>query len=330
MYSSGSPVKTCLAVGGMSIGQQLSQLERGCDILAATPGRLKDIFQRGRLSFSNTKLLVLDEADTMLDMGFEPQIRHIVEQCDMTPKKSRHTMMFSATFPEDIQHLAHDFLNEEVFIRTGVTATTELISQRVEFAKTHGEKLGKLKEVLKSLSTTDTVLIFVNEKIDVDAIVSNLSTASYKVSGIHGDMTQSARQNSLDSFKSKGTQILVATNVAARGLNIPKISMVVNLDFPQNFEDYIHRIGRTGRAGTTGIAVTFLTNEDAPKARKLIKIMMETNQQIPEWLKNMSNTSHGDEGFGRYGQRQPFRRDRDRDNRDNRDNRSNRSFSKKW
>ncbi|PQE32032.1 hypothetical protein CJF32_00001612 [Rutstroemia sp. NJR-2017a WRK4] len=249
-------VRPCVVYGGADIGSQLRQIERGCDLLVATPGRLVDLIERGRISLQNIKYLVLDEADRMLDMGFEPQIRRIVEGEDMPGVQNRQTLMFSATFPRDIQMLARDFLKDYVFLSVGrVGSTSENITQKVEYV----EDVDKRSVLLDILHThgPGLTLIFVETKRMADSLSDFLINQNFPATSIHGDRTQRERERALEMFRNGRCPILVATAVAARGLDIPNVVHVVNYDLPTDIDDYVHRIGRTGRAGNTGIATSF-------------------------------------------------------------------------
>ncbi|PQE11394.1 hypothetical protein CJF31_00001209 [Rutstroemia sp. NJR-2017a BVV2] len=249
-------VRPCVVYGGADIGSQLRQIERGCDLLVATPGRLVDLIERGRISLQNIKYLVLDEADRMLDMGFEPQIRRIVEGEDMPGVQSRQTLMFSATFPRDIQMLARDFLKDYVFLSVGrVGSTSENITQKVEYVEDN-DKRSVLLDILHTHGPGLT-LIFVETKRMADSLSDFLINQNFPATSIHGDRTQRERERALEMFRNGRCPILVATAVAARGLDIPNVVHVVNYDLPTDIDDYVHRIGRTGRAGNTGIATSF-------------------------------------------------------------------------
>ncbi|KAJ8110086.1 hypothetical protein OPT61_g6970 [Boeremia exigua] len=255
-------VRPCVVYGGADIGSQLRQIERGCDLLVATPGRLVDLIERGRISLQNIKYLVLDEADRMLDMGFEPQIRRIVEGEDMPQVADRQTLMFSATFPRDIQMLARDFLKEYIFLSVGrVGSTSENITQKIEYV----EDIDKRSVLLDILHThgAGLSLIFVETKRMADSLSDFLINQGFPATSIHGDRTQREREKALEMFRSGRCPILVATAVAARGLDIPNVTHVVNYDLPTDIDDYVHRIGRTGRAGNTGIATAFFNRGSA-------------------------------------------------------------------
>ncbi|KAA3472053.1 DEAD-box ATP-dependent RNA helicase 37-like isoform X1 [Gossypium australe] len=289
-----------VAYGGAPINQQLRELERGVDILVATPGRLVDLLERARVSLQAIRYLALDEADRMLDMGFEPQIRKIVEQMNMPSRGVRQTMLFSATFPREIQRLASDFLSNHIFLAVGrVGSSTDLIVQRVEFVlesdkRSHLMDLlhaqrenGNHGKVLIQVSLTlqqALTLVFVETKKGADSLEHWLCMNGFPSTTIHGDRTQQERELALRSFKSGKTPILVATDVAARGLDIPHVAHVVNFDLPNDIDDYVHRIGRTGRAGKTGLATAFFNESNLSLARALAELMQEVNQEVPAWL----------------------------------------------
>lgn len=294
-------VRPCVVYGGADIGSQLRQIERGCDLLVATPGRLVDLLERGRISLCNIKYLVLDEADRMLDMGFEPQIRRIVEGEDMPSVADRQTLMFSATFPRDIQMLARDFLKDYVFLSVGrVGSTSENITQKVEFVEDI-DKRSVLLDILHSHAGGLT-LIFVETKRMADSLSDFLINQSFPATSIHGDRTQRERERALEFFRNGRCPILVATAVAARGLDIPNVTHVVNYDLPTDVDDYVHRIGRTGRAGNTGIATAFFNRGNRGIVRELMDLLKEANQEVPPFLEAIARESSfggGGRGGGR-------------------------------
>ncbi|OLL24608.1 ATP-dependent RNA helicase ded1 [Neolecta irregularis DAH-3] len=294
-------VRPCVVYGGAEIGNQLRQIERGCDLLTATPGRLVDLIERGRISLANIKFLVLDEADRMLDMGFEPQIRRIVEGEDMPDVHNRQTLMFSATFPRDIQHLARDFLKSYVFLSVGrVGSTSENITQKIEYVE-DGDKRSVLLDILHSVQGGLT-LIFVETKRMADNLSDFLLQSNFPATSIHGDRTQRERERALEMFRSGNMPILVATAVAARGLDIPNVTHVVNYDLPTDIDDYVHRIGRTGRAGNTGLSTAFFNRGNRGIVRDLLELLKEANQEVPAFLETVSRESSsfgGGRGRGR-------------------------------
>nr|GLL32560.1 DEAD-box ATP-dependent RNA helicase 37-like [Ipomoea trifida] len=311
-------VRVVVAYGGAPINQQLRELERGVDILVATPGRLVDLLERARVSLEMIRYLALDEADRMLDMGFEPQIRKIVQQTDMPPPGVRQTMLFSATFPKEIQRLAADFLANYIFLAVGrVGSSTDLIVQRVEYVQ-ETDKRSHLMDLLLAQMANGAngkqclTLVFVETKKGADSLEHWLCINNFPATAIHGDRTQQEREQALRAFKSGRTPILVATDVAARGLDIPLVAHVVNFDLPNDIDDYVHRIGRTGRAGKTGLATAFFNEGNSSIARSLADLMQEANQEVPAWLSRYAaRSSHGGKsrrGAGRFGGRD-FRRE---------------------
>lgn len=295
-------VRPCVVYGGADIGSQLRQIERGCDLLVATPGRLVDLLERGRISLCNIKYLVLDEADRMLDMGFEPQIRRIVEGEDMPPVDHRQTLMFSATFPRDIQMLARDFLKDYVFLSVGrVGSTSENITQKIEYVEDF-DKRSALLDILHTHGTGLT-LIFVETKRMADSLSDFLINQRFPATAIHGDRTQRERERALEFFRNGRCPIMVATAVAARGLDIPNVTHVVNYDLPTDIDDYVHRIGRTGRAGNTGMATAFFNRGNRGVVRDLIDLLKEANQDVPPFLESIAREGSGYGGRGGRGGR---------------------------
>ncbi len=283
--------------GGADVRDQLRQLDRGCDLIVATPGRLVDMVERGRISLECVNFLILDEADRMLDMGFEPQIRQIVECCNLPPKGMRQTLMFSATFPKEIQQLASDFLEDYLFLAVGrVGSTTDFIQQRVEYS----DESSKRDMVLKLLNTIPGLtLVFVETKRGADSLEDFLIREGYPATSIHGDRTQPEREDALRSFRSGRTPIMVATDVAARGLDIPNVTHVINFDLPNDIDDYVHRIGRTGRAGNSGLATALINEKNRNIVRELIELLTEAGQEVPPFLTQMSSYVSSGGGGGR-------------------------------
>ncbi|CCF59237.1 hypothetical protein KAFR_0G02030 [Kazachstania africana CBS 2517] len=302
-------VKPCVVYGGAPIANQMREMDRGCDLLVATPGRLSDLLERGKISLANVKYLVLDEADRMLDMGFEPQIRHIVEGCDMTPVGERQTLMFSATFPADIQHLARDFLSDYIFLSVGrVGSTSENITQRVLYVEDEDKKSALLD--LLAASDEGLTLIFVETKRLADQLTDFLIMQNFRATAIHGDRTQSERERALAAFRSGAANLLVATAVAARGLDIPNVTHVINFDLPSDIDDYVHRIGRTGRAGNTGVATAFFNGDNSNVVRGLVEILEEANQEVPQFLHDaVRDSGRGRGGRSGFGSRNNSNRD---------------------
>ncbi len=296
-FSFDTGLSICVAYGGAPFGEQMRQIERGCDILVGTPGRLGDMLERGRISLERVAFLTLDEADRMLDMGFEPQIRQIIDRSGMpTSEEGRITMMFSATFPRPIQRLAADFLMNPVEIRIGrVGAATELVTQKVLYV----EERDKFEALCDMVSANPGLtLVFVETKRNADMLEGRLCQEGYPATSIHGDRTQGEREAALRTFKNGRTPILVATNVAARGLDIDDVAHVINYDMPGDIDDYVHRIGRTGRAGNTGLATSFINDKNGNIARELAGILKDANQECPDWLGNMRGGGGGGGGGG--------------------------------
>ena len=271
-YGKYHPLSMALLIGGVQMGDQVKALEKGVDVLIATPGRLMDLFGRGKIMLTDCKLLVIDEADRMLDMGFIPDIEEI---CAKLPK-SRQTLLFSATMPPPIQKLAAKFLNEpkRVEVARPATANVNIEQRLVEVSA------DKKKDVLKDLLRSDEVknaIVFCNRKTTVRDLTSSLKRARLAAGQIQGDMDQSARIAEFDRFKNDEINILVASDVAARGLDVKGVSHVFNFDVPWQADDYVHRIGRTGRAGAKGIAITLATRADGELIDRIEKL---TGQKI--------------------------------------------------
>ncbi len=273
-YGKYHKLSMALLIGGVSMGDQLSALEKGVDVLIATPGRLMDLFGRGKIMLNQCSLLVIDEADRMLDMGFIPDIEEI---CTKLPAP-RQTLLFSATMPPPIKKLADRFMDSPRLIEVARPASTNVsITQYVVETSPRGKR-----EVLRGLLRDPEVrnaIIFCNRKRDIKELVESLKRAGFPVSQIHGDMEQSDRIRELDRFKSGDITIIVASDVAARGLDIPGVSHVVNYDVPHHAEDYVHRIGRTGRAGRTGIAFTLATEAEAENLAEVEKLIRQKIQR---------------------------------------------------
>lgn len=278
--------------GGSPKGPQARDLERGVEIVIATPGRLIDFLERGVTNLRKCTYLVLDEADRMLDLGFEPQIRKIIEQI----RPDRQVLMWSATWPKEVRALAEDFLNDYVHINVGSVnlAANNNIHQVIEVCQDH-EKEGNLVRLLKEITQerTNKVIIFVETKRKVDDIVRMIYKDGFSATGIHGDKSQQERDYVLQEFRTGKSCILVATDVAARGLDVEDVKFVVNYDYPNSSEDYIHRIGRTGRCNQTGTAYTFFTPNNARQAKELIGVLEEAGQQPPKELLEMSKMGGG-------------------------------------
>jgi len=228
----------------------------------------------------------MDEADRMLDMGFEKQIRQIVEESEMPGKNYRQTTMFSATFPKDVRQLATDFLTDHLFLKVGrVGSTTEMITQVIKYIRDDDKK----EELMKDMKAIPgRTLIFTETKRDTDVLARFLFAQGFAASAIHGDRSQREREAALNSFKSGRINILVATDVASRGLDISGVSQVVNYDMPGNIDSYVHRIGRTGRAGHVGVATSYFNEDNKGLSKKPVKVLAEANQTVPDWLQRLS------------------------------------------
>ncbi|KAJ8971885.1 hypothetical protein NQ314_000498 [Rhamnusium bicolor] len=306
-----SRVRPCVVYGGAHIGDQMRELDRGCHLLVATPGRLLDMIDRGRIGLDYCRYLVLDEADRMLDMGFELQIRRIVEKESMPRTGERQTLMFSATFPSPIQMLARDFLDNYIFLAVGrVGSTSENITQKVVWVEEHDKRsfLLDLLNVadLQQPSAESLTLVFVETKKGADSLEEFLHMEGYPVTSIHGDRTQREREDALRQFRSGNTPILVATAVAARGLDIPHVKHVINFDLPSDIEEYVHRIGRTGRMGNLGLATSFFNDRNRNLATGMLDLLIEAKQEYPSWLEGVAAdgrvpSSGRRGGKGRYG-----------------------------
>ncbi|CAG0881058.1 unnamed protein product [Darwinula stevensoni] len=300
-FSHGSIIRPQISYGGTSSSYQSKKIINGCHILVATPGRLLDFVDKGTVSFKKVKFLVLDEADRMLDMGFMPEVKRMVHHPSMPDKGERQTLMFSATFPEEIQHLAREFLNDYLFLAVGMVGSANEDVRQDFFQVEKHNKREKLMEILNECGKTEKTLVFVKEKRMADFIATYTSTQGLPTTSIHGDRLQREREEALADFKAGRMPILVATAVAARGLDIKDVAHVINYDLPEGIDEYVHRIGRTGRVGNLGRATSFFDMEcDIPLARPL------AGQNVPDWLERcaQSSTSFSSGGpSSRYGGR---------------------------
>ena len=301
-FGSVCSIQSCIVHGGASRIPQMQQLNRGVHVCIATPGRLLDFLRSGVTNLNKCTYLVLDEADRMLDMGFEPQIRQIIEQI----RPDRQTLMWSATWPKEVRELAKDFLNDYVQINVGSTelAANHSIKQEIIVCDEY-DKMNKFRELLQKILQTknEKLLIFVQTKNKADQLSWDTNRMGIRNACLHGDKSQQVRDRTLHDFRSGRTNVLFATDVAARGLDVSDITYVINYDFPNTVEDYIHRIGRTGRAGNTGKAITFFTYDNSFLARDLIKVMREANQEVNEDLLEMDHSANKFNGYrkSRYG-----------------------------
>ena len=262
-YGVNHKINVALLIGGVSFGDQEAKITRGADVLIATPGRLLDFAERGKLLLTGIEILVIDEADRMLDMGFIPDIERI---CKLVPF-TRQTLFFSATMPPEITRLTEAFLHNPVRIEVARAASTvPAIAQNLVASASGSAKRETLRRLIREATASEAgfknAIIFSNRKRDVALLSKSLEKHGFSVGALHGDMDQRARMLSLDAFRNGDVSLLVCSDVAARGLDIPDVSHVFNFDVPTHAEDYVHRIGRTGRAGRTGIALSIVTRSD--------------------------------------------------------------------
>ncbi|KAI7658817.1 ATP-dependent RNA helicase [Hortaea werneckii] len=299
-------IKVTCIYGGTNKDEQRAKI-KGTNVVVATPGRLNDFVQEGSLDLSSVGYLVLDEADRMLDKGFEPEIRKIVSA---TPQSGRQTLMFTATWPPSVRSLADTFMSQPVKVTIGDNTSGELrantrIVQEVEVMGQH-DKQNRLIELLKQYQSgknkNDRILVFCLYKKEATRIEEFIRRRNFNVGGIHGDLSQQKRTESLEAFKAGKVPTLVATDVAARGLDIPAVRVVINVTFPLTVEDYVHRIGRTGRAGADGRAITFFTDQEKGLAGGLINVLKSANQPVPEELMKFGTTvkKKGHDAYGAF------------------------------
>jgi len=276
-YGANHKLNVALLIGGVSFDDQDFKLTRGVDVLIATPGRLLDHFERGRLLLTGVELLVIDEADRMLDMGFIPDIERI---CKLVPF-TRQTLFFTATMPPEIRRITEQFLHNPVRVEvakpaTTVATTTQLLAKS---GREPHEKRDTLRRLIRSADGLKNAIIFCNRKRDVATLFRSLLRHGFSVQALHGDMDQPARMAALEQFRKGEVTLLVASDVAARGLDIPDVSHIYNFDVPFHPDDYVHRIGRTGRAGRTGTAITVVAGANDAKAVAAIEKLI--GQSIP-------------------------------------------------
>ena len=268
----GTNIRSIAIYGGVGAGPQIDALHRGVDIVVATPGRLLDHIQNKHAKLNGVEVLVLDEADRMLDMGFLPDIMRILKH---VPAR-RQTMLFSATFPKEIEHLAARTLHKPKRVAIGLSRPAHTVAHTL-YPVPHHLKKGLLIKLLKQ-TNTESVLIFTRTKHRAHRLTKQIAASGYKVTSLHGNRSQGQRRSALEGFKGGRYQIMVATDIAARGLDIDRISHVINYDMPGTADAYIHRIGRTGRAKRTGEAFTLITPDDYALVQKIEKIM---KQKLP-------------------------------------------------
>jgi superfamily II DNA/RNA helicase len=259
-YGINHKLNVALLIGGVSFDDQDAKLTRGVDVLIATPGRLLDHFERGRLLLTGVELLVIDEADRMLDMGFIPDIERI---CKLVPF-TRQTLFFTATMPPEIQRITEQFLHNPIRVEVSRPASTvsTTVQRLVKTGREPHEKRETLRRLIRSVESFKNAIIFCNRKREVALLHRSLLRHGFSAAALHGDMDQPARMAALDSFRRGDVALLIASDVAARGLDIPDVSHVFNFDVPHHPDDYVHRIGRTGRAGRAGTAITIVAPSD--------------------------------------------------------------------
>jgi superfamily II DNA/RNA helicase len=287
-YGANHKLNVALIIGGVSFDDQDTKLMRGVDVLIATPGRLLDHHERGRLLLTGVELLVIDEADRMLDMGFIPDIERI---CKLVPF-TRQTLFFTATMPPEIRRITEQFLHNPVRVEVARPATTvsTITQQLVKTGREPHEKRDTLRRLIRSSDSLTNAIIFCNRKREVATLHRSLVSHGFSAIALHGDMDQSARTAALDQFRRGEVKLLVASDVAARGLDIPAVSHVFNFDVPHHPDDYVHRIGRTGRAGRSGTAITIV----APIDGKAVAAIEQLTGQTIGWAEApaRSNAPH--------------------------------------
>ncbi|KAK2704360.1 ATP-dependent RNA helicase vasa-like isoform X2 [Artemia franciscana] len=301
-FSYDTIIKPVVVYGGVAPRYQSDKVKSGCNILVGTPGRLIDFMNRGVFNFSACKFLVLDEADRMLDMGFMGEVKKVVYHGTMPVKVERNTLMFSATFPNEVQELAAEFLENYIFVTVGTVggACTDVLQEVIEIdAKS---RIDRLLEILTEKEGVKT-LVFASSKKTADFLAALLSTKNLPATSIHGDRFQYQREEALRDFKSGHRNILVATAVAARGLDIKGVGLVINYELPTDIDEYVHRIGRTGRLGNTGHAISFFNpDKDSAIAGKLVNVLAAAQQTVPVFLESMaSGVSFGSDASSRFG-----------------------------
>lgn len=303
----GTVLKCCAVYGGTEVRSNVTRLKSGVEIVVATPGRLAGFLERGTITFSSIRFMVLDEADRMLDEGFLSAMKAILDHSTMTPVESRHTMLFSATFTDEIQALASQFMRPSyLFIVVGIVGGVCVDVEQVFYEVPFKEKRGKLFELLESehadgCESGAKTIVFVEKKKTADFIAGYCSEKNLPSTSIHGDREQREREAAINDFRSGKRPILVATSVAARGLDIKGVTHVINYDLPKEVSEYVHRIGRTGRVGNKGKATSFYDPRDNENLRgPLCSLLKQANIPIPECLGDGSSDGGFDAG-GDFG-----------------------------
>lgn len=296
-FSSFCKMKVCSIVGGRSAEQQTLTLSQGVEMVVATPGRLADSLDAKQTVLNQCFYVVLDEADKMVDLGFEPFLTRILDSIPST--ENRITQMFSATMPVSVERLTRRYLVNPLTVTVGdfdgASAAKSNIEQRLEFVQTENDKKHKVFDI--AANTEFPIIIFVNSKRNADLVGLWLDNAGYRAMVLHSGKVQQKREDAINQFKSKGADILVATDVAGRGIDVPDVKHVVNFDMPRTIEDYTHRIGRTGRAGKSGIATSFITPFDEEILPELKKFFLSAKQFVPEELERVAIPSGIDQGL---------------------------------
>ncbi|XP_042794986.1 probable ATP-dependent RNA helicase DDX4 isoform X3 [Panthera leo] len=292
-FSFGTCVRAVVIYGGTQLGHSIRQIVQGCNILCATPGRLMDIIGKEKIGLRQVKYLVLDEADRMLDMGFGPEMKKLISCPGMPSKEQRQTLMFSATFPEAIQKLAGEFLKSDyLFVAVGQVGGACRDVQQTILQVGQYSKREKLVEILRNIGDERT-MVFVETKKKADFIATFLCQEKISTTSIHGDREQREREQALGDFRCGKCPVLVATSVAARGLDIENVQHVINFDLPSTIDEYVHRIGRTGRCGNTGRAISFFDPEsDNHLAQPLVKVLSDAQQDVPAWLEEIAFSTY--------------------------------------
>ncbi len=275
VYGSHLKLRSAVIFGGVSQVPQTHALQKGVDILIATPGRLLDLMQQGFIRIHQIEIFVLDEADRMLDMGFINDIKKVIAQL---PKK-KQTLLFSATLPDEIKKLAGSLLHQPVTVSVApVSSAAESVKQLVYYVNKENKR-SLLQHVIAE-HNIDHALVFTRTKRGADRVAKDLNKQGIKAESIHGDKSQGARERALKGFKNRSVRVLVATDIASRGIDVDKLSHVINFEIPEQAETYVHRIGRTGRAGESGTAISFCTKEEVPYLRDITKLIKKNIQTV--------------------------------------------------
>jgi superfamily II DNA/RNA helicase len=303
-YGKYNKLSMALLIGGVSFDEQDRKLDRGVDVLIATPGRLMDHFSRGKLMLSQVNILVIDEADRMLDMGFIPDVEEICKKLPFT----RQTLFYSATMPPEIQRLTDQFLHNPVRVEVSRPATTaaNIVQEVIDVPNSEWAKREALRRLIREAGDITNAIVFCNRKRDVDVVSKSLQKHGFNAQPLHGDLDQSVRTRTLDGFRAGTVQILVASDVAARGLDIPAVSHVFNYDAPFHADDYVHRIGRTGRAGRSGHTYMLATSRDAKYVEAIEKLtgntlIRRTMEGLAEAVQDRPREEHRGHGRDRGG-----------------------------